>query len=84
MLKYNKRSTAQAIGVGENPLNGNGKLSINYWDEDIVWTILRSIEVHKRTGKVVAYLIEHSGDVEAFYQAIKWKMGNMKQMVEII
>ncbi|WCS68119.1 hypothetical protein Goe21_00090 [Bacillus phage vB_BsuM-Goe21] len=28
-LEIGNRSTAQAIGVGENPLNGNGRYPIN-------------------------------------------------------
>ena len=34
MLKYINRSTAQAIGVGENPLNGSGEYLER--DKDIV------------------------------------------------
>ena len=36
--EMNKRSTAQAIGVGENPLNGNREPLINNKGEDIVST----------------------------------------------
>mgnify|MGYP007081725863 CR=1 FL=1 len=41
MLKYINRSTAQAIGVGENPLNGSGKHL--FGDEDIVSTLYENI-----------------------------------------
>lgn len=49
-MKTVNKSRAQVIGVGETPLNRNIEHLICRLGDDIVCTVWKHTEVHKRTG----------------------------------